>query len=102
MLRLLGTATYDHKPVTLERSLYLVALLVCQNSWMSREEMILLLWADDDSGYMVKQRLRQLLYRTKQMPYAAELEVSNTHLRFTGTTDVQLFRRRKYGVFGYF
>ncbi len=54
--------------------------------------MILLLWAEDDSGNMVKQRLRQLLYRAKQMPYAAELEVSSTHLRFNATTDVQLFR----------
>jgi predicted ATPase/DNA-binding SARP family transcriptional activator len=92
VLRLLGTATYNHKPVTLERSLYVIALLVCQNNWMSRDELMLLLWAEDNAESMIKQRLRQLLYRTKQMPYAAELEVSSTHLRFRATNDVQLFR----------
>ena len=54
--------------------------------------MMLLLWAEDNADIMIKQRLRQLLYRTKQMPYAAGLEINNTHLRFTATNDVHLFR----------
>jgi predicted ATPase/DNA-binding SARP family transcriptional activator/Tfp pilus assembly protein PilF len=91
VLLLFGNASYNNKPLSLERSLYVVALLICQNTGMTRDEMMLLLWADDHSN-LIKQRLRQLLYRTKQMPYSAGLELSKNHLRFTAPNDVHLFR----------
>ena len=92
MLRLLGTATFEDKALTLERSLYVVALLVCHNTWMTREELMLLLWAENESENVLRQRLRQLLYRTKKMFYASGLEVNSTHVCFVASSDVQLFR----------
>jgi predicted ATPase/DNA-binding SARP family transcriptional activator len=93
VLRLFGTVTYVNKPVTLERALYLVALLACQKNWMTREEVMLLLWSDDGDEGMLKQRLRQLLYRTKQIPYGTMLETNATQLRYFGQSDVQIFRQ---------
>ncbi len=92
VLRLLGTATYLDQPLTLERALYLVALLVCQDGWVARDELMLLLWSDEaDEG--IKARLRQLVYRTKQMPYGETIESQANQLRFIGQSDVPLFRQ---------
>ncbi len=93
MLQLFGTASFANKHLTLERALYLVALLVCQNDWMTRDEAMLLLWTDDGEDGAIKQRLRQLLYRTKQLPYGASLETTSSQLRYTQKSDVVLFKQ---------
>lgn len=68
----------------------MVGLLVCQNIWVNREELLLLLWSDDGA---TKQRLRQLVYRTKQLPYGEGLVVQGAQLGYHGESDVQLFRQ---------
>ncbi len=92
VIRLLGTPTYQDKPLTLERTLYMVAMLACQNDWVTRDEIMLLLWAEDGDDGAIKQRLRQLLYRAKQMPYGTAVETSSTQLRYSGDSDVVSFR----------
>ncbi len=92
VLRLFGTASFADKHLTLERALYLVALLACQNDWMSREEVLLLLWTDDGDDGAIKQRLRQLLYRAKQLPYGADIETTSSQLRYAAKSDVVLFK----------
>ncbi len=54
---------------------------------------MLLLWSDDGDEGVLKQRLRQLLYRTKQIPYGTMLETNATQLRYVGPSDVQIFRQ---------
>ncbi len=92
MLRLFGAVLYENTQLTLERTLFLVALLACHNDWMTRDEVMLLLWDDTADEAIVRQRLRQLLYRAKQMPFGATIETTNSSLRFTGLSDVGQFR----------
>jgi predicted ATPase/DNA-binding SARP family transcriptional activator len=70
----------------------MVAMLACQNNWVTRDEVMLLLWAEDGDDGAIKQRLRQLLYRAKQMPYGEAVETTSSQLRYLGESDVVLFR----------
>jgi predicted ATPase/DNA-binding SARP family transcriptional activator len=91
MLRLFGTAMYNDTQLNLDRTLFLVALLVCHKTWMTREELILLLWEDNGNEAMIRHRLRQLVYRAKQLPFGALIESGEHGFRFTGTSDVGVF-----------
>jgi predicted ATPase len=91
MLRLFGTTLYKNTQLTMDRTLFLVALLACHNDWMTREELMLLLWDDTSDEAMIRSRLRQLLFRTKQLPFGQEIETSELGLRFTGVSDVRQF-----------
>jgi predicted ATPase/DNA-binding SARP family transcriptional activator len=91
MLRLLGTAMHHNTELKADRTLFLVALLVCHKTWMTREELMLLLWEDSSDEAMIRSRLRQLLYRTKQLPFGTDIETNELGLRFTGIADVHQF-----------
>jgi predicted ATPase len=54
---------------------------------------MLLLWQEDGEEGALKQRLRQLLYRAKQMPYGQDLETTANQLRYPASSDVVLFRQ---------
>ena len=91
MLSLLGTPRFADQPVPLERVTYLLALLACREEWISRDELVLLLWGDVDEA-AGRQRLRQLLYRARSFAHADGLEADAARVRLVGSSDVRLFR----------
>lgn len=91
MLSLLGTPRFADQPVPLERVTYLLALLACREEWISRDELVLLLWGDVDES-AGRQRLRQLLYRARSFAHADGLEADAARVRLVGSSDVRLFR----------
>jgi DNA-binding SARP family transcriptional activator len=92
VLELLGVPQFYGRPITLERALFMVAILVCNKTPMPRDELMLLLWEDSGDEATIKQRLRQLAYRTKQMPYGAALETNANFLSYSADSDVLHFR----------
>ncbi len=91
MLSLLGTLRFADQPVPVERVTYLLALLACREEWISRDELVLLLWGDVDES-AGRQRLRQLLYRARSFAHAEGLETDAARVRLVGVSDVRLFR----------
>jgi predicted ATPase/DNA-binding SARP family transcriptional activator/Tfp pilus assembly protein PilF len=95
MLRLLGTPRFEGtktSELSLERPLWLVAFLAARETWVSREELVLLFWseADEASG---RQSLRQLLYRTRGLVFGHHLETETLRVRYNGTSDIALFKK---------
>jgi predicted ATPase/DNA-binding SARP family transcriptional activator len=91
MLRIFGEPRFASQPLPSERVTYLLALLACRDEWVSRDELVLLLWGDVDEA-AGRQRLRQLLYRARSFPHAAGLESDATRVRLVETCDVRAFR----------
>lgn len=91
MLCLLGNPRFADQPVPLERVTYLLALLACRDEWISRDELVLLLWGDVDEA-AGRQRLRQLLYRARSFAHAEGLETDAARVRLVGMSDVRLFK----------
>jgi predicted ATPase len=95
-LRLLGTPEL-HTPteilkLPLERISWLLTILAAKGDWVRREEIIALLWAEDVEPLGVQQRLRQLLYRTKQLGLGGGIESDIGRLRFVGSSDLLEFK----------
>jgi predicted ATPase/DNA-binding SARP family transcriptional activator len=91
MLCLLGEPRFSGEPVSLERVTYMLAILACRDEWVSRDELILLLWGDTDEA-AGRQRLRQLLYRARSFAHAEGLEADASRVRFTAPCDLREFR----------
>ncbi len=91
MLRLLGAPTFLNTAVPLERVTFLIALLICRQSWVSRAELVLLLWNDVDEE-LGRKRLRQLLYRAKGFEWGQGLIADANRVRFDGLSDVVAFQ----------
>ena len=91
MLALLGEPRFESRPIPLERVTYLLALLACRAEWVSREELVLMLWGDTDEA-AGRQRLRQLLYRARSFPHADGLETDSKRVRLTAPNDLSAFR----------
>jgi predicted ATPase/DNA-binding SARP family transcriptional activator len=95
MLRLLGTPRFEGtetSELSFERPLWLVAFLASRETWVSREELVLLFWseADEASG---RQSLRQLLYRARGLVFGSELETEALRVRYNGANDIKLFKK---------
>ncbi len=95
MLRLLGTPRFEGtqtSELSLERPLWLVAFLAARETWVSREELVLLFWseADEASG---RQSLRQLLYRARGLVFGHHLETETLRVRYNGISDIALFKK---------
>jgi predicted ATPase/DNA-binding SARP family transcriptional activator/Tfp pilus assembly protein PilF len=95
MLRLLGTPRFEGtetSELSFERPLWLVAFLACRETWVSREELVLLFWseADEASG---RQSLRQLLYRARGLVFGHALESEALRVRYNGANDIKLFKQ---------
>ena len=95
MLRLLGTPRFEGtqtSELSLERPLWLVAFLAARETWVSREELVLLFWseADEASG---RQSLRQLLYRARGLVFGQQLETETLRVRYNGISDIALFKK---------
>ena len=95
-LRLLGIPELDTPngiiKLPLERILWLLTILAARGDWVRREEITALLWSEDIDPLGVQQRLRQLLYRTKQLGLGAGIESETGRLRWLGSSDVLDFR----------
>lgn len=91
MLRLLGEPRFQNTAVPLERVTFLIALLICRQTWVSRAELVLLLW-DDVDDEVGRKRLRQLLYRARSFEWSRGLVVDANRVRFDGVSDVSEFR----------
>ncbi len=76
----------------LERISWLLTVLAAKGDWVRREEITTLLWSEDIEPLGVQQRLRQLLYRTKQLGLGAGIESKTGRLRWLGSSDVLDFR----------
>lgn len=81
----------DQLSVAYRRTLLLATYLLCQDDWQNREELQLLFWPEDDSK-QGGNKLRQLLYRTKQEIYAEAIEFNEDAIRLEIDNDVQKFR----------
>jgi predicted ATPase/DNA-binding SARP family transcriptional activator len=91
VLRLLGEPQFQDISVPLERVTFLIAVLICRQTWVSRAELVLLLWGDVDDG-TGRKRLRQLLYRTRGFEFGLGLVADANRVRFDGANDVSAFR----------
>ncbi len=76
----------------LEKATVLIAILAVSDDWLSREQVMALLWSEADLE-TTQRRLRQLLHRTRRFDCFAGLEVERSRLRFTADSDVALFKR---------
>ena len=76
----------------LERISWLLTVLAAKGDWVRREEITTLLWSEDIEPLGVQQRLRQLLYRTKQLGLGAGIQAETGRLRWLGSSDVLDFR----------
>ncbi len=74
-----------------QKPVYLLLYLAYSGDWVSREHLAALLYPDEDET-TARHRLRLLLSRIRELPWAGELEVEPQRLRFRVSTDVQVFR----------
>jgi predicted ATPase/DNA-binding SARP family transcriptional activator len=91
VLRLLGEPSFSNTAVPLERVTFLIAVLISRQTWVSRAELVLLLWGDV-SEEIGRKRLRQLLYRARGFEYGLGLVADANRVRFDGANDVWAFR----------
>ncbi len=89
MLQLLGASRLNNKTLPFDKTTFLITLLACREDWVTRDEIILLFWDDADEG-LSRQRLRQLVYRARQMGH--DIEADPQRLRFVARADVRDFR----------
>lgn len=74
------------------KSSALLFYLACKGTWLSRDDVLYLLWADSPEE-PARSSLRQLLSALRRLPYTQALEVERSRLRWPIPTDVQAFRR---------
>ncbi len=75
----------------LDKVLWLLVLVVFSADWVRRVDVANLLWDDGDTN-LVSKRMRQLLYRAKNLGLAAGLEVQTQRLRWVGSSDLLEWR----------
>ena len=91
MLQLFGNPQLDTQFLPSERVTYLLCILAVRNTWVARDELCLLLWSEDTELEVARTRLRQLLYRAKQLGLASGIEAEPKRIRFVLPSDVQRF-----------
>ncbi len=95
MVQLLGTPRWvqDGVPTALPRdgSLWLIAFLNAHDEFVSREEVLEMLYPEVEPG-TARNRLRQLLHRTRALGWASGLESDAHGLRWNARCDVRDFR----------
>lgn len=96
LVKLLGTpkVILDQETQTLpnDKRGALLAYLAFQTDWVSREQLAFLFWADADQSTALA-NLRQLLRRSKQLPYATNLEIEPEQVRWQVSTDITNFQK---------
>lgn len=95
-LRLLGHArVFDGQQwfaVPYDKRFGLLAYLACAGEWVEREKLAFLFWPDVEEA-RARRDLRHLIYRTKALHLAANLEIQPGSLCWRIETDVQSFRQ---------
>lgn len=74
-----------------QKPVYLLLYLAYRGDWVSREHLATLLYPDEDEP-TARHRLRLLLSRIRELPWAKPLETEPQRLRFKVDTDVEAFR----------
>lgn len=96
LVRLLGAPRWEQgggsTPLARDGSLWLMAYLSCQDGWVEREEVLELFYPGTEPG-VARNRLRQLLHRTRGLEWAGGLESDPHGLRWLADCDVRRFRR---------
>ena len=94
-LHLLGepgiTVKGERKAFALTKPALLLLFLACRQEEVSRRELAFLFRADV-TEVTAQSYLRKLLFRAKRLQFAAGLEVSDTHVCWRVSTDVQVFQ----------
>jgi len=94
-VRLLGAPSIRDgarwRDVPLDKRLGLLTHLACAEDWVSRERLSFLFWPDTHSA-QARINLRQLLARTKALPFDIAVDAEDTRLRWTVDSDVKAFR----------
>lgn len=70
----------------------LLYYLAYQGDWVSREDILYLIWPDIEEK-KARSNLRQMLSANRQLPYLANLETEPTRLRWSVQTDVHGFNK---------
>lgn len=95
-VRLLGRASIEiagrvwEPPADLRHAVLLYLAYVA--AWTPRDDLLYLFWPDADEG-RARSNLRQLLLAVRSLPYAADLEVERTRLRWLPQTDAARWQR---------
>lgn len=95
-LKLFGNPSISFANETLEPSvtkpLALLYYLAFQAEWVSRDQLALLFYPDDESK-SARAKLRQLINRCKKLAFTETLEVEDTRLRWLVNSDVLSFKQ---------
>lgn len=93
--KLLGKAQVraggDVKQLPADKRTALLAYLAYAGGWIERDRVAFLFWPDASESN-ARRNLRQLLKRTRQLPYARDVDIKPSHLRWNVDTDVAAFR----------
>lgn len=93
-LSLLGSSTveYDGQSLALpcERRNQLLVYLALKRTWVSRAELAALFWPEQQNK-LAYTNLRKILFRLNALPWAREIELQSSALRFEVETGVLAF-----------
>lgn len=76
----------------LDKRWCLLVYLALTQTWISREKLAFLFWSDTP-GEQAMVNLRQLLARTRALPFVSHIEIEPRRLRWLVDTDVQEFKQ---------
>lgn len=79
-------------PLALDKRGALLAYLAYAGDWVLRDQLAFLFWPDSEDA-KAKSNLRQLLKRTKELPYSTTLETEADRLRWHVESDVTKFKQ---------
>lgn len=75
-----------------ERRCRLLAYLAFSGDWVERDRLAGLLWPDHEAG-AARRNLRKIVFRAREVPWSADLQVRGKRLRWPVATDLAVFRQ---------
>ena len=94
LVRLLGRPAVQHEDTWLEPPAGLPSALLYylayKNAWVSREQLAFLFWSDMPEAN-ARKNLRNLVLRAKELPFAENLEIERSRIRWQVKTDLDDF-----------
>jgi DNA-binding SARP family transcriptional activator len=95
-VRLLGTPAVKHGEGWLEppigKLFAILYYLACQEGWVNRDDLLYLFWPDTPEQ-SARQNLRPLLTKLRRFPYAQDLEIEASRLRWPVESDIHAFKQ---------
>ena len=93
---LLGAPAVEHEGASIpfldERRYQLLAYLAFSGDWVERDRLAALLWPDHEAG-AARRNLRKIVFRAREAPWSADLQVRGDRLRWPVATDLAEFRQ---------